>query len=132
MTLAQDRAPVRNIVVSRGGSARLRSRIGAGLAAAVLAAALASPAAAIDRRVRIVNDSTHNIVRFLAANVDRPDAMDNLLGDDILPAGGSLVLNFEDGSGYCRYRFRAEFEDGMSLARDSVNICEVGTYRYTD
>lgn len=103
-----------------------------GLVAAVLSVALAGPAAAIDRRVRVVNDSTHDIVRFVAANVDQPQAVDNLLGDDILPAGGSLVLNFEDGSGYCRYRFRAVFEDGVTLVRDSVNVCEVGTYRYTD
>jgi hypothetical protein len=55
-----------------------------------------------------------------------------MLGDDILPAGGSIVLNFDDGSGYCRYRFRAVFADGVELERPSVNVCEVGTYRYTD
>ena len=87
---------------------------------------------AVDRRVRVVNDSTHDIVRFFASNVDGADSQENMLGEDILPAGGSIVLNFEDGSGYCRFRFRAVFEDGLSLLRDSVNICEVGTYRYTN
>lgn len=92
----------------------------------------AGEANAFDRRVRIVNDSHHNIVAFYGTNVSVRDWQDSLLGDDILPAGASVVLNFEDGSGYCRFRFRAVFDDGVQLDRPSVNICEVGTYRYTD
>jgi hypothetical protein len=102
------------------------------LVAAVVLFGLASPASAIDRRVRIVNDSREDIVGFYGVNVDISDWQDSLLGDDILPAGGSIVLNFDDGSGYCRYRFRAVFRDGVELVRKSVNVCEIGTYRYTD
>ncbi len=101
------------------------------LLAAVLIA-IPQAAEALDRRVRIVNDSRVDIVRFYGVNVDTRDWRESLLGDDILPAGGSIVLNFDDGSGYCRYRFRAVFDDGLELERPSVNICEVGTYRYTD
>ena len=103
----------------------------AGLAAAAVLFAVGD-ASAFDRRVRIVNDSHHEIVGFFATIVGLRDWKESLLGDDVLPAGGSLVLNFEDGSGYCRFRFRAVFEDGVELERTSVNICEVGTYRYTD
>lgn len=101
------------------------------LAAAALMA-LPQAAEALDRRVRIVNDSPVDIVGFHGVNVDTREWQDSLLGDDILPAGGSIVLNFDDGSGYCRYRFRAVFADGIELERESVNVCEVGTYRYTD
>lgn len=100
--------------------------------AAAIVLALAAPAEAIDRRVRIVNASSHDIVAFHGVTVDAREWRESLLGDDILPAGGSLVLNFEDGSGYCRYRFRALFDDGKALEKSSVNVCEVGTYRYTD
>ncbi len=93
---------------------------------------LAGAAQALDRRVRVVNDSHVDITGFFGVNVDTRDWQDSLLGDDILPAGGSVVLNFDDGSGYCRFRFRAVFKDGVALERDSVNVCEVGTYRYTD
>lgn len=93
---------------------------------------LTQTAEALDRRVRIVNDSAVDIVRFYGVNVDIRDWRESLLGEDILPAGGSIVLNFDDGSGYCRYRFRAVFGDGVELERKSVNVCEVGTYRYTD
>jgi hypothetical protein len=92
----------------------------------------ASSAQALDRRVRIVNDSKADIVGFYGVNVDQRDWEDSLLGDDVLPVGGSVVLNFDDGSGYCRYRFRAVFDDGVDVERASVNVCEVGTYRYTD
>ena len=87
---------------------------------------------ALDRRVRIVNESTRDIVAFYGAIVTEPDWPESLLGENRLLAGASVVLNFEDESGYCRYRFRAVFDDGLELVRPSVNVCEVGTYRYTD
>jgi hypothetical protein len=109
----------------------MRRVVVAGLAVAI-AAAVAGNAEAFDRRMRIVNDSHHDITAFYASNVSARDWGDSMLGNDILPAGGSIVLNFDDGSGYCRFRFRAVFDDGAELQRASVNVCEVGTYRYTD
>jgi hypothetical protein len=111
----------------------LRRRKAASVAAAAsLLLALSGAAEALDRRVRIVNDSHVDIAGLYGVNVDDRDWSESLLGDDILPAGGSVVLNFDDGSGYCRYRFRAVFVDGVELMRPSVNVCEVGTFRYTD
>jgi hypothetical protein len=86
----------------------------------------------LDRRVRIVNESGHAIVGFYAVVVEKQEWPASLLGESTLPAGASVVLDFEDGSGFCRYRFRAVFDDGGELVRPSVNVCEVGTYRYTD
>jgi hypothetical protein len=102
----------------------------AGVAAGLIVTA--ASAQTLDRRMRVVNDSHVDIVGFYGVNVDIPGWRESMLGDDILPAGGSIVLNFDDGSGYCRYRFRAVFADGIELERESVNVCEVGTYRYTD
>ena len=92
----------------------------------------AKSAMALDRRVQIINESRHDIVALYGVNVDARDWRESLLGEDRLPAGASVVLNFEDGSGYCRYKFRAVFDDGIELVRPSINVCEVGTYRYTD
>jgi hypothetical protein len=102
-----------------------------GLATVGLLALLGS-AHALDRRVRIVNESTHVINAFYGTNVGIRDWQDSLLGADVLKPGNSIVLDFEDGSGYCRFRFRAVFDDGLEAVRDSVNVCEVGTYKYTD
>jgi hypothetical protein len=101
-------------------------------AAGALLVAQLGPAAAVDRRVRIVNDSGHAIVGFWGVNVDVGEWRENLLGQEVLPPGGAVVLDFADGSGYCRYRFRALFEDTVELVRPDVNVCEIGTYRYTD
>ncbi len=103
-----------------------------GLAAPLLAIAFTAPAHAIDRNVRIVNDSSHGIVEFYGVNVGVRSWPESLLGEDMLPPGAARVFSFEDGSGYCRFRFRAVFEDGVDLVRESINVCEVGTYRYTD
>ena len=105
------------------------SRAGLVIAVAVISGGQ-SPEA--DRRVRIVNDSDHAIVGFYATNVTVRDWQESLLGAGTLRPGASLVLNFEDGSGYCRFRFRAVFDDGMDVVRESVNVCEIGTYRYAD
>lgn len=101
--------------------------------AALLGATLGcSSAQALDRRVRIVNASHVDIVEFYGSHVGELPSDEDMLGGDNLPAGRSVILNFEDGSGYCRFGFRAVFSDGAELARPSVNVCEVGTYRYTD
>jgi len=108
-----------------------RWRIIGALVAAVSSASVAE-AQTLDRRVRIVNESAHAIVGFYAVMVEEEEWPPSLLGEGMLAAGASVVLDFEDASGFCRYRFRAVFDDGVELVRPSVNVCEVGTYRYTD
>ncbi len=104
------------------------------LFACIAAAGLANPTSvqALDWRVRVVNDTSRTIVGFYGVNVDESGWGANRLGADVLPAGGSIVIDFDDGGGYCRFRFRAVFDDAVELVRPSVNVCEVGTYRYTD
>ena len=102
------------------------------LLAALVLLAVAAPAHAVDRRVRIQNDSSRGIVAFYGVNVGVRSWPQSLLGDDMLAPGAARIFNFDDGSGYCRFRFRAVFDDGLELLRESVNVCDVGTYRYTD
>ena len=102
------------------------------LLAALVVLAVAAPAHAIDRRVRVQNDSSHGIVAFHGVNVGVRSWPQSLLGDEMLAPGAARIFDFDDGSGYCRFRFRAVFDDGVELVRESVNICDVGTYRYTD
>ncbi|MCD7059350.1 hypothetical protein [Pelagibacterium xiamenense] len=85
-----------------------------------------------DRRVRIENFSSVTMTYFYASNVDRPTWEEDILGDSVLPAGHSVVINIDDGSGYCRYDFRAIFADGSEAIRAGVNVCEVGVYSYYD
>ena len=47
-----------------------------------------------------------------------------------MPSGSSVDINFNDESGYCKFDFKAVFEDGDELVRQNVNVCEVATFTY--
>lgn len=96
--------------------------------AAFLATAL--PAVALDRRVTIVNQTGYTITNFYGSNTGSKSWEEDILGQDVLPSGSSVVVNFDDASGYCKFDFKAVFEDGDELVKEAVNICEVSTFTY--
>lgn len=89
-------------------------------------------AAALDRRVRINNYTSYDIVEFYASNKGSRSWEEDILGRSILPAGHSVVINIDDGSGYCKYDFLAVFEDGEELVKYGNNVCELSQFNYTD
>lgn len=113
----------------------LSNRLKAGLALAVMVATTAltpGMASAEDRRVRIINETRHTIVRFYASNVNASGWEEDILGREVLRPGASVVMNIDDGSGYCLYDFKAVFDDGDSLVRNRVDVCKISSYRYTE
>jgi hypothetical protein len=101
------------------------------LALAVVVVGTAS-AAALDRRVRINNNSSYDIIEFYASNQDSDSWEEDILGRNILPAGNSVVINIDDGTGYCKYDFRAVFEDGDEAVKYGNNVCELSDFTYWD
>ena len=103
------------------------SKIGlAALGAVVLTSSIATaPAVAQDRRVRIINDTRHTMVRFYASNSSRTTWEEDILGQRVLPAGQSVMINIDDGSGACLFDFKAVFDDGDVLTRSQVNFCQI-------
>ena len=89
-------------------------------------------AAALDRRVRINNYTSYDIIEFYASNKGSRSWEEDILGRSILPAGQSVVINIDDGSGYCKYDFLAVFEDGEELVKYDNNVCELSQFNYTD
>ena len=83
-----------------------------------------------DRRVTIVNDTGVAIVVFNASNVNTNDWEENILGSGTLEDGESVVVNIDDGTGHCRYDFRAVFADEDVVIDRDINVCEVDTHRY--
>ncbi len=71
--------------------------------AAIVASTMAMPAAALDRRVTIINDTNFTIVRFYGSN---------------------------KGTGYCKFDFKAVFDDDDVLVANDINVCKIGTYTY--
>ena len=89
-------------------------------------------AAATDRNVTIHNDTGNTIYRFYSTNSGSSRWGSDVMGDSTLPAGSAMNLNFDNKFGYCNFDFHVEFEDGSVLEKQSVNVCEVGDYYYTE
>jgi hypothetical protein len=98
--------------------------------ATVLSFALAVPAVALDRRVTIINNTGYTIVNFFGSNTGTTSWEEDILGNDVLPSGSSVVVNFDDASGYCKFDFLAIFDDGEQLIKENINICEISTFTY--
>jgi len=104
------------------------------LGAMLLAAPLlfANDAAAQDRRVRLINDSSMTIREFYASNVNRRGWEEDILGRRQIPPGRSLVINLDDGSGHCRFDFKTVMSNGRSIEKRNVDVCRLETYRITN
>jgi hypothetical protein len=98
--------------------------------AALMGTLLASPALALDRRVTIINETGFTMTNFYGSNTGSKSWEEDILGQDVLPSGSQVVVNFNDQSGYCMFDFRAVFEDGDELIREKVNVCETSTFTY--
>jgi len=106
-------------------------KIVASLALVFLAAGVMN-ASALDRRVKINNTSSYDIIEFYASNTGTDSWEEDILGEDILPSGQSVMVNIDDGSGYCKFDFLAVFEDGDQVVQPDNNVCEISTFTITD
>ncbi len=85
-----------------------------------------------DRRVRIINETSHTIVRFFGSNAGTTDWEEDILGDKVLEPGQSVMINFDDGTGYCKFDFKAEFSDGDEVVKHGIDVCEISSFRFTE
>ena len=83
-----------------------------------------------DRKVKIVNNTGYSITNFYGSNTGSDSWEEDILGKDILPPNGSVVINFDDNSGYCMFDFRAIFEDGEEVIEEKIDVCKIGTFTY--
>lgn len=87
---------------------------------------------ALDRRVRVHNETGYVMVSFFASNTGTNDWQEDILGREILSSGDSVMINIDDGTGYCRYDFKAVFDDGDEVEKYRVNVCEVADFTFTE
>jgi hypothetical protein len=89
---------------------------------------LAGPVLALDRKVTIINNSGLTVSYFYGSNVGTTFWEEDLLASDVLSDGASVLVNFDDTTGYCRFDFRAIFDDGTEIVEKDVNVCEISTF----
>jgi hypothetical protein len=93
------------------------------LSAASLGLAYLGPAQAADRHVRIINETSRNMIRFYASNTTRTRWEENILHGSVLRPGQSVNVNIDDGTGRCMFDMRAEFSGGKYAERRNFNVC---------
>jgi len=98
-----------------------------------IAAVLSSGTAfALDRHVTIVNNTSYVIREFYASSVGQDTWEEDILGKDTLDPGDKVRINIDDGTGYCKYDFKAVFDDGDTAVKKNVNVCKIGTFTFND
>jgi hypothetical protein len=108
-----------------------KSMMMAALAAGALASGVFS-AEALDRRVRVVNNTSQTMVKLQASNIGTNSWEEDILGSGVLGSGRSITVNLDDRSGYCVFDLKATFRSGATAIRRRVNICQVGVWTIND
>lgn len=104
------------------------------VAVAALSVMMAVPAFAenADRRVKIINETSTPVYHFYGSNIGTNNWEEDILGRDVLMPGDSVVVNFDDGSGYCKFDFKVVFKDKTEIVRRNIDVCKLEVYRLTD
>ncbi|MDP3800600.1 hypothetical protein [Brevundimonas sp.] len=103
----------------------------AALSLAILGSAAFQMADCPSRPVLIVNATGQTITHFYASTPGFNVWEEDLLGDRVIPNGASARIDVNNGSGRCRYDFRARLADGTELDRWGVDVCRIAEYRFT-
>lgn len=102
--------------------------LGCSLATAV--AVLAGPSFAEGRDMTIINDTDFEIVQLFGARKGLDTWGPDLLDGQPIAAFGERVVDFDDGSGYCLFSFKAVFDDGEALVSEDINVCDLAMFTY--
>lgn len=101
------------------------SPVMAGSVLYALQSATGPPALALDRYLELTNNTRMAIVEVYAAHIGTGHWQNDLLGDEILPAASSVLVDIDDAAGYCRFDLKMVFDDGTNLIRRDVDLCAV-------
>jgi len=111
-------------------SSRLFPGIAAALTSLGIAHGAGSDAAPAHREpVLIANASSHAIVRLYVDRVDRIDWSEALGGAAIAPGAEVRIVIPIEGD-FCRYDFKATFDDDAVVEQRDVDVCKVTTVRF--
>jgi len=101
-----------------------------------IALAFAGTAAAAQdgkNRVVLINNKTgYTVTEIYASNTSAQDWQEDILHDKVLPPGGTLRANIDDGTGHCMFDFRIVFEDGDEAEKRGFDVCKMEELNLTD
>jgi hypothetical protein len=91
----------------------------------------AQAAQAEDLIFTLHNNSSSVLTEFHVETMSSKTWGENILSEKIGP-GESATVTIADGKTTCMYGIRGEFQDGSMVEREDLNLCELGSYTYTD
>ncbi|HEX3481257.1 MAG TPA: hypothetical protein VHT91_39865 [Kofleriaceae bacterium] len=83
--------------------------------------------------MEIINHASLPIYHLYISNVDADMWGPDQLGwDQTIAPGRYRVFNVDDGTGHCRYDFKAVLSDGRYAITHNVNVCTQASWTVTD
>ena len=80
-----------------------------------------------NRHVTVYNASYVSITHFYGSNVGSSSWEEDILGSSVIPPGGVVGINFDDGTGACLFDFKAIFADGSSAVEEGIDVCRTSS-----
>ncbi|AXS42555.1 hypothetical protein D1F64_10465 [Breoghania sp. L-A4] len=102
------------------------------LVCGLLSGGLAAPAAAEDLLLVLQNTSSVTITEFYTSPADVDEWEEDVFADGVLPSGNEVEVTISDGRTQCVYDIRIITDDGDDIEDRGVDLCETGTYTFTD
>jgi len=106
----------------------VRNALLSGVAVGFLVVSL--PAAAADRNVDVINNTKKTIKEFYASRTKLNSWQENIIKGDPIEPGETQPVDIDDGSGGCKFDFKAVFSDGDEAVNENVDVCSVSSVTY--
>lgn len=112
-----------------------------GVAAAIALSAISvfasTPAQAESVSFTLVNGTSRTLEEFYASPPSTESWEEDILGVDVLNPGESVKITINDSREDCEYDFKGVLGPGSGVGRgalvqSSVNVCDGGSYEYTE
>jgi hypothetical protein len=98
--------------------------------AGLIACVVAIPAFAADRNMDVVNNTQKSIKGLYASRVNLSSWEENIVKGDPIKPGETQPVNVDDGSGACKFDFKAVFSDGSEAVNENVDVCQASSITY--
>lgn len=118
-----------------------RNTIVQGVAAAIALSTISlfasAPAQAESVSFTLVNRTSRALEEFYASPPSTDSWEEDILGVDVLNPGESVKITIDDSREDCQYDFKGVLGPGSGVGRgalvqSNVNVCDGGTYEYTE
>jgi hypothetical protein len=92
---------------------------------AALAACFSSPAAAARQDFVLVNNTGYPIEQVYVSASAKEEWEEDVLGRDVLPAGGRTTIHFPKREDACLWDLKVVYTDGETAEWQALNLCTI-------